>query len=219
MILAPLPQNGVPLGRRLSQLYAGLTLYGASMALMIRGNIGLDPWDVFNQGLTRVTHLSFGTIVIVSGLLILLLWIPLRQRPGVGTISNVFVIGIAVDAFLRVVPDSSSGYESAILLLSGVFLNGLAGALYIGAGLGPGPRDGLTIGLVDRTGKSIRLIRTIIELSVLAIGWAMGGTVGIGTVAYALLIGPILHVLLPRFTLKSRESVEIQSEIIETNLA
>ncbi len=171
------------------------------MALMIRAKIGLDPWDVFNQGLTRITPLSFGTIVIVSGILILLLWLPLRQRPGIGTISNVFVIGIAVDLFLAIIPDASSLSLSAALLLSGVLLNGLATALYIGAGLGPGPRDGLTTGLVTRTGKSVRLIRTIIEVSVLIIGWLMGGTVGVGTVAYALLIGPIIHVLLPRFAL------------------
>lgn len=201
MLLAPIVRNGVPVTRRLTQLYVGLTIYGASMALMIRAKIGLDPWDVFNQGLTRITPLSFGTIVIVSGILILLLWLPLRQRPGIGTISNVFVIGIAVDLFLAIIPDASSLSLSAALLLSGVLLNGLATALYIGAGLGPGPRDGLTTGLVTRTGKSVRLIRTIIEVSVLIIGWLMGGTVGVGTVAYALLIGPIIHVLLPRFAL------------------
>lgn len=201
MLLAPIVRNGVPVIRRLTQLYAGLTIYGASMALMIRAKIGLDPWDVFNQGLTRVTSLSFGTIVIGSGILILLLWIPLRQRPGIGTISNVFVIGIAVDLFLALIPDASSLPISAVLLLSGVLLNGLATALYIGAGLGPGPRDGLTTGLVTRTGKSVRLIRTIIEVSVLIIGWLMGGTVGVGTVAYALLIGPIIHVLIPWFAL------------------
>jgi len=186
--------------RRLAQLYAGLVLYGASMALQIRAGLGLDPWDVFHQGISDRTGLSFGTVVIVTGALVLLAWIPLRQRPGVGTVSNVFVIGIAVDAALAVLPDAGSVPVGAAMLIAGVGLNGVAGGAYIGAGLGPGPRDGLMTGLVRRTGRSIRLVRTSIEVLVLVAGAALGGTVGIGTVVYAVSIGPLVHALLPRMT-------------------
>jgi uncharacterized membrane protein YczE len=186
--------------RRLLQLYAGLVLYGASMALQIRAGLGLDPWDVFHQGVAEHTGLSFGTVVILTGAIVLLAWIPLRQRPGFGTVSNVFVIGIAVDAALAVLPHAGSTPVAVAMLLSGVGLNGLAGGAYIGAGLGPGPRDGLMTGLVRRTGRSIRLVRTSIEVAVLVAGAALGGTVGIGTVVYAVSIGPIVHALLPRLT-------------------
>jgi uncharacterized membrane protein YczE len=186
--------------RRLVQLYAGLVLYGASMALQIRAGLGLDPWDVFHQGVANRTGLSFGTVVILTGALVLLAWIPLRQRPGFGTISNVFVIGVAVDATLAVLPHAGSGPVAVAMLLAGVGLNGLAGGAYIGAGLGPGPRDGLMTGLVRRTGRSVRLVRTSIEVTVLVAGAALGGTVGIGTVVYALSIGPLVHAVLPRMT-------------------
>jgi uncharacterized membrane protein YczE len=186
--------------RRLSQLYAGLVLYGASMALQIRAGLGLDPWDVLHQGVSEHTGLSFGTVVIITGALVLLAWIPLRQRPGIGTVSNVFVIGIAVDASLALVPGAGSAPVAVAMLLSGVVLNGVAGGAYIGAGLGPGPRDGLMTGLVRRTGRSVRVVRTSIEVTVLAAGAALGGTVGIGTVVYALGIGPLVHVLLPALT-------------------
>jgi len=186
--------------RRLAQLYAGLVLYGASMALQIRAGLGLDPWDVFHQGIAERTGLSFGTVVIVTGALVLLAWVPLRQRPGFGTVSNVFVIGIAVDAALAVLPHAGSAPVAVAMLLAGVGLNGVAGGAYIGAGLGPGPRDGLMTGLVRRTGRSVRLVRTSIEAGVLVAGAALGGTVGIGTVVYAVSIGPLVHVLLPRLT-------------------
>jgi uncharacterized membrane protein YczE len=186
--------------RRLSQRYAGLVLYGASMALQIRAGLGLDPWDVFHQGVSDRTGLSFGTVVVITGALVLLAWIPLRQRPGIGTLSNVFVIGIAVDASLALLPRAASTPVAVAMLLSGVVLNGVAGGTYIGAGLGPGPRDGLMTGLVRRTGRSVRLVRTSIEITVLAAGAALGGTVGIGTVVYALGIGPLVHVLLPALT-------------------
>jgi uncharacterized membrane protein YczE len=186
--------------RRLVQLYAGLVLYGASMALQIRAGLGLDPWDVFHQGVANRTGLSFGTVVIVTGAIVLLAWIPLRQRPGFGTISNVVVIGIAVDAALALVPHAGSTPVAVAMLLAGVGLNGLAGGAYIGAGLGPGPRDGLMTGLVRRSGRSIRLVRTSIEVTVLVAGAALGGTVGIGTVVYALSIGPLVHAVLPRLT-------------------
>ena len=180
-------------GRRLAQLYAGLVLYGASMALQIRAGLGLDPWDVFHQGVADRTGLSFGTVVIVAGAVVLLAWLPLRQRPGIGTVSNVFVIGIAVDASLALLPEAGSTPVALAMLLAGVGLNGVASGAYIGAGLGPGPRDGLMTGLVRRTGGSIRVVRTSIEVTVLAVGAALGGTVGPGTVLYALSIGPLVH--------------------------
>jgi uncharacterized membrane protein YczE len=186
--------------RRLTQLYAGLVLYGASMALQIRAGLGLDPWDVFHQGVADHTGLSFGTVVIIVGALVLLAWIPLRQRPGVGTVSNVVVIGLAVDAALAVIPAAGSLPVGIAMLLAAVVLNGVAGGAYIGAGLGPGPRDGLMTGLVRRTGGSVRVVRTSIEVTVLAVGALLGGHVGVGTAVYALGIGPLVHVLLPRLT-------------------
>jgi hypothetical protein len=186
--------------RRLVQLYAGLLLYGASMALMIRAGLGLDPWDVLHQGLAERLPLSFGMVTIVVGALVLLAWIPLRQRPGFGTVSNVIVIGLAVDAALAVLPAPDAPALRLTFMLAGVGLNGVATAAYIGARLGPGPRDGLMTGLVRRTGRSVRLVRTSIEVTVLAAGWLLGGTVGVGTVVYALGIGPLVHVLLPVLT-------------------
>jgi uncharacterized membrane protein YczE len=193
--------------RRLTQLYAGLILYGASMALQIRASLGLDPWDVFHQGVSDRTGLSFGTVVIITGALVLLAWVPLRQRPGLGTVSNVFVIGFAVDAALALIPDATWLPAQLTMLASGVVLNALAGAMYIGAGLGPGPRDGLMTGLVRVTGRSVGLIRTSIELSVLVVGFALGGTVGLGTVVYALSIGPLLGFMLPPLTLRAPSPV------------
>jgi uncharacterized membrane protein YczE len=186
--------------RRLAQLYAGLVLYGVSMALQIRAGLGLDPWDVFHQGVAERTGLSFGTVVAITGAVVLLAWIPLRQRPGVGTVSNVVVIAIAVDAALATLPDARSTPVAVAMLLAGVGLNGVASGAYIGAGLGPGPRDGLMTGLVGRTGRSVRVVRTSIEVTVLAAGAALGGTVGVGTLLYAGAIGPLVHVLLPRLT-------------------
>jgi uncharacterized membrane protein YczE len=189
--------------RRLAQLYVGLVLYGASMALQIRAGLGLDPWDVLHQGVAARTGLSFGTIVILTGALVLLAWVPLRQRPGIGTVSNVFVIGVAVDATLAVLPHAGSAPVAVAMLLAGVGLNGVAGGAYIGAGLGPGPRDGLMTGLVRRTGRSVRVVRTTIEVTVLAAGAALGGTVGIGTLVYAVSIGPLAHFFVPAFTVRA----------------
>jgi uncharacterized membrane protein YczE len=188
--------------RRLIQLFAGLALYGASMALMLRATLGLDPWDVFHQGLAGHVGLSFGMLVNGVGAAVLLLWIPLRQRPGIGTIANIFTIGTAVDLTLLVLPEVQGLPMRAGLLLAGVVLNGVAGAMYIGAGLGPGPRDGLMTGLCRRTGWSIRVVRTGIELTVLGIGWLLGGTVGVGTVLYAFAIGPLVQAFLPLFTVR-----------------
>ncbi len=186
--------------RRLAQLYAGLVLYGASMALQIRAGLGLDPWDVFHQGVADRAGLTFGTVVIITGAAVLLAWVPLRQRPGIGTISNVFVIGVTVDISLALVPAAGSSAAALVMLLAGIGLNGVAAGAYIGAGLGPGPRDGLMTGLVRRTGGSVRVVRTTIEVAVLVVGAVLGGTVGLGTVLYAVSIGPLVHVLLPRLT-------------------
>jgi uncharacterized membrane protein YczE len=192
---------------RLIQLFLGLALYGVSIGLMVRSDLGLTPWDVFHQGLSEHIGLGLGTIIIVVGVAVLLLWIPLRQRPGIGTIANVFLIGIGADVSLWLIPPAQSLALAWIMLLGGIFLNGVAGGAYIGAGLGPGPRDGLMTGLVKRTGKSVRLIRTGIELLVVAIGWALGGTLGLGTLLYALAIGPIVHRMLPLFTIADKVRV------------
>lgn len=194
--------------RRLFQLLLGLSLYGASMALMVRAGLGLDPWDVFHQGLAGRVGLSIGMLVNVVGALVLLLWIPLRQRPGVGTIANVLVIGTAMDLTLLILPELNGLPVRGAGLLLAVVVNGIAGALYIGAGLGPGPRDGLMTGLARRTGRSIRLVRTGIELTVLAIGWLLGGTVGVGTVLYAFAIGPLVQAFLPLFTIRDTRPQE-----------
>ncbi len=190
--------------RRLTQLFIGLVRYGVSLAVMVRADLGLDPWDVFHQGVAERTGASFGTVVIAVGAAVLLLWWPLRQRPGVGTVSNVVVLGLVVDVVLAVLdtPESLAGRVG--LLVAGVGLNALATATYIGAGLGPGPRDGLMTGLVRRTGGSVRVVRTGIEVLVLIVGWLLGGTVGVGTVLYAAAIGPLVHVLLPPLTAHSR---------------
>jgi len=199
--LSPADQLRAPrLPRRLVQLAAGLLLYGWSMAMMVRASLGLDPWDVLHAGLTHVLPVSFGTVTIVVGGLVLLLWIPLRQLPGFGTVANVVLIGVACDWALSVISTPDGFWPRLALLLSGVFLNGLAGALYIGSQLGPGPRDGLMTGLVRRTGRSVRLVRTSIELTVLVIGFLLGGSVGLGTVVYAVAIGPLVHWLLPLAT-------------------
>lgn len=194
--------------RRLAQLFGGLILYGTSMALMIESTLGLNPWDVFHQGLTRLTGLSFGTVTILVGAVVLLLWIPLRQRPGIGTVSNVVVIGVAVDVALALLPTVEQLAARLAFLAGGILLNGLATGLYIGARLGPGPRDGLMTGYVARRpGRSIRLVRTVIELTVLGLGFLLGGTVGLGTIAYALAIGPLAHVFIPLCTVPPARSM------------
>jgi uncharacterized membrane protein YczE len=187
----------VRFGRRLPQLLVGLVLYGWSMAMLIRSGLGLDPWDVFHQGLANHLPITFGQVTILVGALVLLLWIPLRQRPGIGTVLNVFVIGLAADAGLAAMPDVTGLPGQIAMLLGGVVANGLAGALYVGARLGPGPRDGLWVALTKRTGHSIRVVRTVLEVTIVAIGWLLGGVVGVGTVVYALTIGPIVQFFMP----------------------
>jgi uncharacterized membrane protein YczE len=187
------------LPRRLGHLYAGLALYGVSMALMVEAKLGSMPWDVFHQGLSRLTGLSFGIVVNGVGLVVLLLWIPLRQRPGLGTISNALVIGPVADLTIRALPTPDPMSVRITFLVAGIGLCAVATALYIGARLGPGPRDGLMTGLAAR-GRSVRVVRTSIELGVVATGWLLGGTLGIGTLLYAVSIGPLVHVLLPRLS-------------------
>ncbi|HEU0309951.1 MAG TPA: hypothetical protein VFR36_01845 [Sphingomicrobium sp.] len=193
--------------RRLIQLFLGLALYGITLGLMVRANLGLDPWDVFHQGLAERTGISIGMMVNLVGAVVLLLWIPIRQRPGIGTIANVFLIGTFADISLWLIPPIDSVPLAAAMLIGGVFLNGVATGAYIGAGLGPGPRDGLMTGLVKRTGGSVRVIRTGIEVAVLGIGWLLGGTVGVGTVLYALAIGPIVHRMLPIFAIPDKPAL------------
>ncbi|MFI9045643.1 YitT family protein [Streptomyces sp. NPDC053427] len=190
------------LPRRLVQLYGGLVLYGVSMGLMLRAELGLEPWSVLNQGISRHTGLTIGTVTIVSGALILLLWIPLRQRPGLGTVSNVVILGVVMDATLALVPELHSLGARIPLLAFAVVLNGAATGLYISARFGPGPRDGLMTGLHRRTGRPVRLVRTCLEVAVVAAGFALGGSIGAGTVVYALAIGPLAQFFLRRFAIK-----------------
>ncbi|GAA4327266.1 membrane protein [Streptomyces venetus] len=191
------------LGRRLIQLYAGLALYGASSAFLVRSGLGLEPWNVLHQGIAERTGLSIGMVLTLLGAAVLLAWIPLRQRPGLGTISNVLVIGMAMDATLALVPDAHGLAPRIALTVAGIVLNGAATGLYIAARFGPGPRDGLMTGLHQRTGVSIRLVRTGIELMVVATGFALGGTVGIGTLLYAVSIGPLAQLFLRVFAVPS----------------
>jgi len=190
--------------RRGVQLAVGLVLYTLSIALLVRAGLGTMPWDVLSQGLSRHLGWSFGTVTLSVSAVVLLLWVPLRQRPGIGTIANLLVIGLLVDPFLALLahlPEQLAPGAAALLVVVGIALNGLATALYVGARLGPGPRDGLMTGLVARTGWSVRLVRTGIEVAVVSAGWALGGTAGVATVAYAAAIGPIVHRLLPLFML------------------
>lgn len=197
-VLGPLEQLRAPrLPRRLIQLFIGLVLYGVTMGCLVRAQLGLDPWDVLHAGIAKHTSLSFGTTVIVVGVIVLLAWIPIRQMPGLGTVANAVVVGLAADATLGVLHAPDSLVPRVLLLIVGIVGNAFAGALYIGSQLGPGPRDGLMTGLARRTGRSIRLVRTLLEVSVLATGFLLGGAVGVGTVLYALSIGPLVGWMLP----------------------
>jgi uncharacterized membrane protein YczE len=190
--------------RRLAQLFTGLAMYGISLALFIRAGLGLDPWDVFHQGVAGKTGLSIGVVVIIISFLVLLLWIPLRQRPGFGTLCNAVLVGVFADVGLALIPAFSHLGGQIAMLAGAVLLNGIASACYIGARFGPGARDGLMTGLARRTGWSVRLSRTLIEVVVLGAGWLLGGSVGVGTVVYALAIGPLVQLLLPYFMVPAR---------------
>lgn len=203
-LLLPVPSNARP--RRFTQLFPGLLLYGFSAALLVEANLGLDPWDVFHQGIAERTGITIGVATILISAVVLLLWVPLWQRPGVGTISNGLLIGFAIDASLNILPTPDALWLRSVFLGGGILLNGVATGLYIGAGMGPGPRDGLMTGLAAR-GRSIRVVRTGIEMSVLLLGYFLGGSVGVGTVLYALLIGPIAHLTIPVLRVDDAEPV------------
>jgi uncharacterized membrane protein YczE len=188
------------LPRRVIQLYAGLVGFAFGEALVVRAALGVIPWDVLHQGLVRQFGLTIGQWSIIIGAVVLLLWIPLRERPGIGTVSNVLVIGVTLDLFLAVLAPPATLWLRALCLGLGILVNGVATAAYIGARLGPGPRDGLMTGLVRVTRLSVRLVRTGIEVAVVVIGWLLGGNLGVGTVLFALAIGPVVHVALPLLT-------------------
>ncbi len=191
--------------RRAVQLTAGLVLYALSIAMLVHSALGNMPWDVLTQGVSRRAGWSFGTITVLVSVLVLVCWWPLRQRPGIGTVANVAVIGVLVDPFLALLdqlPDPLAMPARVALVVGGIGANALASALYIGTRLGPGPRDGLMTGLVGRTGWPVGPVRAGIEATVVAVGWLLGGTVGFATLAYALAIGPLIHVLLPRLSVR-----------------
>jgi uncharacterized membrane protein YczE len=194
------PVGGPGFASRVAWLYLGLVGFGISLGLLVRAKLGLDPWDVLAQGISTHLNLQIGYVVDIIGATVLLAWIPLRQRPGFGTVSNVVVVGLVVNWTLDLLPHPGALAIRITMLALAICLNALATGCYIGAGLGPGPRDGLTTGLAAR-GHSIRMVRSVIEASVLVVGFALGGTVGVGTVAYALAIGPLVHMTIPRLDL------------------
>ena len=204
--MLPLPDRR-ELARRVPRLVAGLVLCGVGIASMVLADLGLGPWDILHQGISKRTGIGIGTVGILVGLGVLLLWIPLRQRIGVGTVLNTILIGVTIDVVLAVAPDPTHIALRSGLLLSGIVLMGVGIGMYIGAGLGPGPRDGVMTAFADR-GYSVRVVRTLIELSALAGGALLGGSVGLGTVLFALLIGPIVHHTLPWLTIAPRAAVE-----------
>ena len=189
--------------RRLVQLYVGLWLYGTSSALQVQASLGLDPWDVLHQGIAAHTGLAIGTVSIIVGAVVLLGWIPLRQWPGLGTVSNVVLVGVSLNMTLMWLPHPHLLVERIGMLAAGIVLCGVATGMYIGAHFGPGPRDGLMTGIARRTGRSIRLVRGCIEVTVLIVGWILGGTVGVGTVAFALAIGPLAQIFMPIFDVEA----------------
>ena len=190
------------LGRRLPQLYVGLVAYGVSLALMVCGDLGLAPWDVLHSGLIRYVPITLGQAVVLMSFVVLLLWIPLREKPGLGTISNALVVGFSADATLALLDPPDSMALRIALMVGGIALCALASAMYIGAQFGRGPRDGLMTGLARRSGRSLRLVRTGLEVTVVVIGLLLGGTLGLGTVLYALAIGPLTQLWLPAWTIQ-----------------
>lgn len=190
----PLRDNAV---RRVAQLLLGLALFTLGEALIVDAGLGVLPWDVLGQGLVRHFGLTLGTWSVIVSVLVLLAWIPLRERPGLGTLANALLIGVMLDPFMRWLPDTELGWVRGLALVGGVALNGLGSAVYIGSRLGPGPRDGVMTALVRLTGRSVRVVRTCIEVVVVAVGFLLGGNLGIGTLLYALAIGPSIHFFLP----------------------
>lgn len=219
--LTPLGQlRAGRLGRRLVQLIIGLLVYGFALAMMIEASLGVSPWDVLHQGLARHVPLSYGEVVIAASVVVLLLWIPLRQWPGLGTVANAVLVGVAIDIGLAVLPTPHGLPLRIAFVVAGIVLNGLAGAAYLGAQLGPGARDGLMTGLVDRTGRPVWLVRTAIEVAVVLGGFALGGDLWIGTVAYAVSIGPLTQFFLRRLTVRlpvadpDREPAQSPAEVL-----
>lgn len=190
------------LPRRLVQLFVGLSLFGLSMAMLIRGGLGMIPWDVLHFGVARHLPLSFGAIVILLSVVVLLLWIPLRERPGLGTVANALWVGVAADLFLALLPDVTPLPAQLAMMLGGIVLNAVATGLYIGAQLGPGPRDGLMTGLPRVIPLSLRTIRTGLEVTAVLLGWLLGGVVGVGTVLFAICIGPLTQFFLPHLVVR-----------------
>jgi len=197
------------MARRLIQLLVGLVLYGLAVAMIVRAGLGLDPWNVLNQGVAERLPLSYGVVMILIGAAVLLLWLPLRQKPGIGTVANVFLIGVFADLGLAWIPADLPLAVRIVMLVAGVVLTGVATGAYVGAGLGPGPRDGLMTGIVKRTGWPVKYVRTAIEIAVVAVGWLLGGAVGLGTVLFALTIGPLVHVFLPLFTIRDAKKAAL----------
>lgn len=200
------------LTRRIAQLVVGLFLYGIAIAMMVRAGIGVGPWDVLSQGIALHTGIAFGWVTNIVGALVLLLWIPIHQKPGIGTLANVLLIGTCAQLGLWLIPAQTVPWERVLIFAAGLALLAVATGLYIGARLGPGPRDGLMTGIHDRWGWPIWAVRTGLEVTVLAIGWLLGGNVGIGTIAFALLIGPMVNVTLPllRVPEKTHQSIRRQ---------
>ncbi len=191
--------------RRIGQLVIGLFLYGIGLALMVRAGIGVAPWDVLSQGIALRTGLPFGLVTNILGALVLLLWIPIRVRVGVGTVANVLLLGTSAQLGLNTIPQQTVPGLQALVFAGGLALVAVATGLYIGARLGPGPRDGLMTGLQRLTGWRIWIVRTGIEVIVLLAGVMLGGQFGVGTVAFALLIGPMVQVTLPLFRVPERD--------------
>jgi uncharacterized membrane protein YczE len=191
------------LARRLPQLYAGLVLYGITLACLIRAQLGNAPWDVLHQGIASHLGVSIGAVTIAVSLMVLLAWVPLREMPGLGTISNAFVIGLATNLGLAWLHEPPTLAGRVALTAAGIAGNAVATAMYIGARLGPGPRDGLMTGLNRRTGRPVWMVRTSLEVAVVVLGWLLGGVFGVGTLLYAVLIGPLVQRLLPLFTVSS----------------
>lgn len=191
---------GRRLPRRIAQLLVGLFLYGIGIAFMVRGAIGAAPWDVLTQGIANHVPLSFGLITICVSVVVLLLWIPLRQRLGIGTILNALLVGPSADVGFWLLPSPEMLWLKVLFFVIGLVTLAAATGLYIGANFGPGPRDGLMTGLARRTGWSLRAVRTGLEVSVVLLGWALGGVLGVATIAYALAVGPLVQFCLPWFT-------------------
>jgi uncharacterized membrane protein YczE len=208
-MLASAPSSALLWTRRGVQLVGGLVAYGIAISLLVRAGIGVPPWDVFAQGITRQTGIPFGFVVNLVGALVLLLWIPLRQKPGVGTVLNVLLIGPSAELGLWLVPQQTVPWQQGLVFAGGLALLAVATGLYIGARLGPGPRDGLMTGLHARTGLPIWVVRTGIEVTVLTIGFVLGGQLGLGTLAFALLIGPMVNVTLPLLRVPERPAAPI----------